>query len=139
MASSIGRPSELIATLEEAGPLASAAAAEARKREELRHFVRTRLGLHGMATHRMVFATETDAANKMRTALERLASAADSLRELNLRGQTVVVSHKYAISDDGMLFIPWNFQFEPKEPKRIAKDADAKKEGEQSKSTKEEK
>ena len=114
VASSLNGPADLLAVLEEAGPLATTAANEARKRDELRPFVRARLGLHSFATHRLVFATESNAANKMRGALEKLAGGADSLRELNLRGQTVVLSHKYAISDDGMLFVPWNFQFEPK-------------------------
>jgi hypothetical protein len=120
IASYLDRPSELIAALEEAGPIAAVAAAEYRKREEMKHYIQTRLGLSGMATHRLLYSLEKDAAVKMRGALARLSNAADELRELNLRGQNVVLSHKYAISDDGMLFIPWNFQFEVKEPKRLA-------------------
>lgn len=93
------------------------------------------MGLHSVHTHRTVFATEKEPAVKVRSALERLVKNADELRELNVRGHMLVISHKYAIADNGQLFVPWNFQFESKAPKRISKPEEEEKNSDNNKST----
>ena len=105
--------------LEEAGPQATAAAQEARKRDDMKAYLRTRLGLQVFGVSRVLLTTEPDAGRKLAQAFERLAQAADRIRELNVREQTLIVGAKYAIGDDGTLFIPWNFELESLTPKQL--------------------
>jgi len=111
------KPNELLSIIEKEGPDSLEKDQQVYNWERVAMYIIARLGLRSIDFNTNFRLCDPDATEKERQALSKLQQHADRIREFNVSGAMFGISDRYTISEDGILWIPYNFEVE--EPTRL--------------------
>jgi len=106
------KPNELLAIIEKEGPVSLEKDQQVYNWENVARYVIARLALRSIDFNVNFRLCDPEATDKERKALSKLQQYADRIREFNLSGVMLGISDRYAITEDGILWIPYNFEVE---------------------------